>query len=150
MNLSGVHDALHVNKKLSPKTWSECSDVLSYSSSDYRTNVIDLYQELIDMGKAGKHNLSMLVYSGDDDSVCPTPQTQSWISGLGISGKSSQTWVPWVVNQQTAGYVTVFDLGAGAHAKFSFVTVHGAGHEVPSFRPNEALVMFKNYLNRVW
>ena len=29
---------------------------------------------------------------------------------------------------------------------FAFATVHGAGHEVPTFCPEAALKLFKNYL----
>ena len=38
-----------------------------------------IYNYLID----GKYGLNLLVYSGDDDDVCATVGTQSWIWDLG-------------------------------------------------------------------
>jgi hypothetical protein len=54
-------------------------------------------------------------------------------------------WQPWKVQNQTAGYLTKFYVSG--RGSFSFATVHGAGHEVPLYRPMEALELFKNYLD---
>jgi hypothetical protein len=53
------------------------------------------------------------------------------------------------VNNQTAGYITEFDLG-DTESSFIFVTVHGAGHEVPAYRPLEAFSLFKSYFSGKW
>lgn len=53
------------------------------------------------------------------------------------------------MNNQTAGYITEFDLGE-TDSSFFFVTVHGAGHEVPAYRPVEALSLFKSFFNGSW
>lgn len=58
-------------------------------------------------------------------------------------------WKPWQYNNQTAGYVTEFDLG-NTSSTFHFVTVHGAGHEVPAYRPAEALSMFTSFFSGNW
>ena len=48
------------------------------------------------------------------------------------------------VNDQTAGYVTEYDVAPpGA---FHFVTVKGSGHMVPEFRPVQAFAMFERFL----
>ena len=67
--------------------------------------------------------------------------TQAWIWDLGytISG------VPWQVytyNQQTAGYLTQWK-----NTKLAFLTIHGAGHEVPTYKPDVALDMWSKYLS---
>ncbi len=59
-------------------------------------------------------------------------------------------WKPWHVQNQTAGYLTQFDLGDETKSTFLFVTVHGAGHEVPAYRPVEALSMFKSFFCGEW
>lgn len=59
-------------------------------------------------------------------------------------------WKPWKVENQTAGYFTEFDLGEDTNSTFIFVTVHGAGHEVPAYRPAEALVMFQSFFSGEW
>ena len=57
------------------------------------------------------------------DSVCATLGTQSWIWTMGF--KPQTYWTPYVVEGQTAGYLTQF-----AGTKLAFLTVHNAGHEV--------------------
>jgi hypothetical protein len=42
---------------------------------------------------------------------------------------------------QTAGYITKWK-----DVKFSLATVHGAGHEVPTYKPDIALYLFSEYL----
>lgn len=46
---------------------------------------------------------------------------------------------------QMAGYATKW-----AGSKLGFVTVHGAGHEVPTYKPEVALYLWKNYLSGAW
>lgn len=45
------------------------------------------------------------------------------------------------MNEQTAGYLTQWK-----KTKLGFLTVHGAGHEVPAYKPEIAFDMWKNYL----
>ena len=40
--------------------------------------------------------------------------------------KTKKDWMPWSLDQQTAGYATTYE-GPGAN-NFTFVTVKGAGH----------------------
>jgi carboxypeptidase C (cathepsin A) len=51
-------------------------------------------------------------------------------------------WQPYSVAGQTAGYLTKWK-----DAKLAFLTVHGAGHEVPTYKPEVALEMWENYLH---
>lgn len=142
---SDVREAIHVRKSMD-QGWEVCGGV-NYSDQDVMIPTIALYQELVDRGKAGEHNLRMLVYSGDDDSICSTAGTQWWIWDLtGID----TMWKAWSAKDQTSGFATKFDMGHHSNATFSFVTVHGAGHEVPSYRPMEALELFRRYLNGIW
>jgi carboxypeptidase C (cathepsin A) len=96
-----------------------------------------------------EHDLHIMVFSGDDDSVCATAGTQLWIWDLGVNATEAMSWKPWKVEEQIAGYATTFDMGEGS-AKLTFATVHGAGHEVPAYRPMEALELFKKYFNGNW
>ena len=81
------------------------------------------------------------MYSGDDDSVCGTIGTQSWIWGLGYTPASAGLWQPYIYEGQTAGFLTQF-----AGTKLAFLTVHNAGHEVPTYVPDVALDMWGKYL----
>ena len=107
-----------------------------YDQSDGKNDMTPYYNYLID----GKFGLNLLVYSGDDDDVCATVGTQSWIWDLGYN-VSGRAWQAYTVSEQTAGYITKW-----ADTKLAFATVHGAGHEVPTYKPEIALSLWKSYL----
>lgn len=73
LNQHDVKLALHVNPSIK---WGQCSDDIDYSTSDMDVSTADIYNYLID----GGFGLNILVYSGDDDSVCATVGTQDWVS----------------------------------------------------------------------
>ena len=74
--------------------------------------------------------------------------TEAWTAGLGYPETSA--WHPWYANSgaggrsAAAGYVVNF---GGASKKFSFVTIKGAGHEVPEFMPAAAFDMINAFMN---
>lgn len=72
MNQDDVKQALHVESSI---TWSECSNSVKYNTSDSMVSMVPTYQFLLN----GGYGLNILVYSGDDDSVCGTVGTQSWV-----------------------------------------------------------------------
>ena len=80
--------------------------------------------------------------SGDDDAVCATSGTQWWIYSLGY--ETCALWNTWKVDEQTAGFFTTFD------NNLAFVTVHSAGHEVPTYQPERALVLIEKFLSGEW
>jgi len=134
LNRADVKSAIHVRSDIE---WADCSRTLRYDQKDGSTSMVPIYQYLIN----GGYNLDILVFSGDDDSVCSTVGTQSWIWDMGYK-TTGKPWVPYIVNQQTAGYLTKW-----ADNKFSFLTIHGAGHEVPSYKPEAALQMWNDYID---
>ena len=78
--------------------------------------------------------------------VCSTASTQYWIYNIGAVPKPDKFWKPWKFNGKTAGFLTEFDLGV-TNSSFIFVTVHGAGHEMPAYRPAEAFAMFESFFS---
>lgn len=156
LNRRDVRQALHVADPGGPSLshrgestypWAPCGGV-KYASADIETPTIPLYQQLVDQAVRGDHALRVLVFSGDDDSVCSTAGTQEWIWTLGV--RPHFMWKPWQVSKQTAGFVTTFHINADTNASLAFATVHGAGHEVPAYRPKEALALLKNFLAGKW
>jgi len=129
-----VKTALHVRQATH---WMSCSYTVKYNTTDSAgTSTAPIYQQLID----GGHKLNILVYSGDDDSVCGTIGTQSWIWGLGYE-VAGRPWKTYTVDGQTAGYSTMW-----TGTNMGFLTIHGAGHEVPTYKPEVALDMWNRYL----
>jgi len=133
LNQMSVKQALHVNTEID---WQDCSRSLRYDQTDGKNSMVPTYKYLID----GKFGLNILVYSGDNDDVCGTIGAQDWIWSMGYK-VSGRMWQPYTVNEQTAGYLTQWE-GTG----FGFATVHSAGHEVPTYKPDIALWLFDAYL----
>eukprot|EP00656_Telonema_subtile_P038799 TRINITY_DN43975_c0_g1_i1.p1 TRINITY_DN43975_c0_g1~~TRINITY_DN43975_c0_g1_i1.p1 ORF type:complete len:500 (-),score=135.66 TRINITY_DN43975_c0_g1_i1:173-1672(-) len=124
-------------------TWGECSDTVSahYSQSDTIQPMMPVYKWLIE----NKPELKIMVYSGDDDSVCATLGSQQWIWDLGYP--VAEQWAPWKTDGQVSGFRVSFGTNGSA---FSFVTVHGAGHMVPATRPAQAYEVLSNFLGGIW
>jgi carboxypeptidase C (cathepsin A) len=137
VNQESVKEALHVKSSIE---WEQCSRSIRYKQSDGHNSMVPYYQYLID----GNFGLNILVYSGDDDSVCATVGTQGWIWDMGYK-VAGRMWQSYVLDGQTAGYFT-----AWKDTKLGFLTVHGAGHEVPTYKPAVALDLFTKYLKGEW
>ena len=101
LNRADVQAALHVNASSSKKAttttttttttvrWSECSFSLDYSGRDGMVPMMPIYEALV----ADPTPLKLEVYSGDDDSNCPTLGSMEWLYGLGLQEEAS--WAPW-------------------------------------------------------
>ncbi|GKV19791.1 hypothetical protein SLEP1_g30010 [Rubroshorea leprosula] len=126
-----VQRALHVRKG-TIKEWERCNTSLCYghdliSSIDYERNLT-------------KKNYRALIYSGDHDMVIPYVGTQEWIESLGLP--VSNDWKPWYVDGQVAGYTVTY---AEKKYTLTYVTVKGAGHTAPEYKPKECLAMIDRW-----
>lgn len=129
LNRADVKQALHVKEDLQ---WAECSDTLDYSINPEGS--LYLYPELI------AANLRILKFSGDTDGAVPFNGTRTWIHRMGLN--VLKPWRSWKVSpdsDRVAGYVTVY-------SGLTFLTVRGAGHMVPEYKPSEAFHMFDKFL----
>lgn len=72
MNRPEVVHALHANIATLP--WKACSDRLHYSLKDNLTPQVDLYVNLLQMME--EYPFDLMIFSGDDDSVCSLAGTQ--------------------------------------------------------------------------
>ncbi len=134
LNLNEVKQAIHVKNDIS---WQECSDIVNYKESDSLTSMVPHYDYLIK-----NSNISMLVYSGDDDSICSTLGTQKWIWTL---DENPSKWNAYIFEGQIVGYHVNWP-----SSRLAFVTIHGAGHEVPTYSPEVALDLWNKYLSGAW
>lgn len=116
--------------------------ILRYNRADGAVSMVPIYKYLIE----GNFGLRILVYSGDDDGVCGTVGTQKWIWNLGNKLSSiNDEWQPYLFHNQLAGYYTVWK-----ESKMGFVTIRGAGHEVPTYKPKVSLDLWARYLLGEW
>ena len=140
LNQMDVKTAIHVKSDIA---WEECSRTTKYKLADKLIPMEHYYRTILN--SKSHPDLRVLVYSGDDDGVCGTIGTQRWIYDLGFS--VSSLWDTWYNNDgQTAGYVTKFNTPLSKDSRFAFMTVHFAGHEVPTYKPKEALELFQKYI----
>ncbi len=140
MNRPDVKTALHVKPDI---VWDECSRTTKYELADKMKSVIHIYKELLDDKEAG---IRMLIYSGDDDGVCATAYTQHVVFDV-LNYKPSSYWKLWKVDGQSAGYVSEFNTPWSKESRLAFSTVKFAGHEVPTYKPKEAFVLFDAFIN---
>mmetsp|Transcript_281 Transcript_281/g.554 ORF Transcript_281/g.554 Transcript_281/m.554 type:complete len:478 (-) Transcript_281:348-1781(-) len=133
LNRKDVQAAIHIATPGSVE-WGVCNDDINagYDINDVNAPMMPLYKQLLAHG-----GLKILVYSGDDDSVCATAGAQLWIWGM---AKEVKPWAPWYTAGQVSGYAVEFE-------GFKFATVHGAGHMVPATRPAQALHLFRDFLD---
>ena len=79
-------------------------------------------------------------------------RAQEWTEALGF--EQIEAWRPWLAGtpsnatkrDTTGGYVTTY--AAGPNHNFTFLTVKGAGHMVPEFKPVPALQMLEAFFNQ--
>jgi serine carboxypeptidase-like clade 2 len=132
-NRPDVQKAMHANTTGIPYEWVGCSDPLFLNWQDQATSVLPIYHELLEAG------YRLWVFSGDADSVVPTTGSRYALASLKLP--VVVPWYSWYNKQQVGGREIVYK------GNLTFVTVRGAGHEVPLLRPTEFLQVFGNFLN---
>lgn len=131
-NRPEVQKALHANVTGIPYPWETCSDIVGKFWADSPRSMLPIYREFIAAG------LRIWVFSGDTDSVVPVTATRYSIDALNLSTVIS--WYPWYDHDgEVGGWSQIYE-------GLTFVTVRGAGHEVPLHRPRQALVLFRHFL----
>ncbi|KAH9734386.1 serine carboxypeptidase-like 20 [Citrus sinensis] len=110
--------------------WELCSDNLDYSHDT--GSMIPYHKNLTMQG------FRALIYSGDHDMCVPYTGSQAWTSSLGY--KTLDEWRPWTSNDQVAGYLQGYD------HNLTFLTIKGAGHTVPEYKPRESLDFYSRWL----
>ncbi|CAN0909095.1 Serine carboxypeptidase-like 34 [Linum grandiflorum] len=130
-NRKDVQEALHANVSGQiPYTWTHCSDVIQ-SWGDAPHSMLPVVKKLIAGG------LRVWVFSGDTDGRIPVTSTRLTLNKLGLN--TTQEWAPWFFKRQVGGWTIEYD-------GLTFVTIRGAGHQVPTFKPLQALVLIRRFL----
>ncbi|GMY08739.1 serine carboxypeptidase-like 27 [Fagus crenata] len=130
-NLPEVQKALHANVTQISYPWKTCSDIVGNIWADSPLSMLPIYRELIAAG------LRIWVFSGDTDAVVPVTATRYSIDALKLP--TIINWYPWYDNGKVGGWSQVYK-------GLTFVTVTGAGHEVPLHCPRQAFILFRSFL----
>ncbi|KAF5944142.1 hypothetical protein HYC85_018219 [Camellia sinensis] len=119
-----------------------CTDdtvATAWLNNDAVRKAIHVNQVRPDLDVINMHAWDVLANcSGDHDMCVPYTGSQAWIRSLGY--KITDEWRPWMTNDQVAGYTQGYDNG------LTFLTIKGAGHTVPEYKPREALHFYSNWL----
>jgi len=130
LDQADVRQAIHVPSVAQIGPWELCTNKLQYTSN--WGSLLPYYKDTIIPA------IRVMIFNGDADCCVPYNGNEWWTSTLGVPETTG--WTSWSVNNQVAGYVTKYQSG------FEFVTVKGAGHMVPEYKPEQALQMFSRFL----
>ncbi|KAH7351964.1 hypothetical protein KP509_19G022500 [Ceratopteris richardii] len=136
MNIPAVQQAFHANITGLPYRWSYCNEgSLLYDESGLDDSMLPTLSHILE------HGVSVLVYSGDEDSVIPFGGTRRLVDQLAkMNGlETSVPYSPWLDGGQVGGWTQVY-------GRLSYATVRGGGHMVPFTSPGRALTLFKSFL----
>jgi len=136
LNSDDVIQAIHVLPAMpAVESWTICSSSLRYTETAADLPVT-VYPAL-----AAQYRV--LIFNGDVDACVPYTDNFAWTSGMGYPILSD--WHPWLLDQQVAGYATVYTVPDAPHT-FTFATVKGAGHMVAQYVPAAAFEMLSRFL----
>ncbi|XP_067327264.1 lysosomal protective protein [Anolis sagrei] len=131
LNADDVRQALHIPSSL--PNWELCSSqVRAHYQREYQ-DMAPFYKSLLGQ------DLRALVYNGDVDMACNFLGAEKFVQALNQSTQSG--FQPWYYKDQVAGFFKEYE-------KITFLTVKGAGHMVPQYKPGPALKMFQCFLSQ--
>ncbi|KAF3792852.1 Serine carboxypeptidase II-3 [Nymphaea thermarum] len=130
LNQPDVQEALHANVTGIKWPWYSCSDKIGLWVDSADT--LPLFTEFIDNG------LRVWIYSGDVDGMVPVTSTRYSLDEL--KWPVATKWYPWSSGYEVGGYTFAYP------GNFTFATIRGAGHQVPSYQPGRALSYIKHFL----
>ncbi|KAJ4846111.1 Serine carboxypeptidase-like 20 [Turnera subulata] len=131
LNDESVRKAIHAQPVSIAGPWELCSDRISYGFG--AGSLLPFHKNLTSQGYRA------LIYSGDHDMCVPFTGTEAWTKALGY--KTVDEWRPWLSDSQVAGYLQGYD------HNLTFLTIKGAGHTVPEYKPRESLDFFTRFLD---
>lgn len=130
LNRPDVQKALHANVTKMSYPWTHCSDTITFWK-DAPDSMLPVIRKLV------KGGLRVWVFSGDTDGRIPVTSTRLTLKKLGL--KTVEDWTPWYSSYEVGGWTVEYE-------GLMFVTIRGAGHQVPTFKPKQALQLVKHFL----
>ena len=136
VNLPEVRKALNVPID---SNWFCADNGLGFVYKVTEKNLMPFYMDVA-VGKFASRGLRVLVYNGDVDPSINSLAAQNWTSALGLA--VTRDWRPWTTDwcRKMGGYVTEFE------GNLAFLTIRGAGHMVPQYKPVAAAAFVRAWL----
>ncbi|XP_047971173.1 serine carboxypeptidase-like 20 [Salvia hispanica] len=130
LNNEAVRKALHADSADLAGRWDLCTDRIEFNHD--AGSMIKYHKNLTSRGYRA------LIYSGDHDMCVPFTGTEAWTRSIGY--KTIDEWRPWYVKDQVSGFTQGYDYN------LTFLTIKGAGHTVPEYKPLESLEFYSRFL----
>ncbi|KAI3682567.1 hypothetical protein L1987_82630 [Smallanthus sonchifolius] len=130
LNDEAVRKAIHADPISVAGDWALCTDRVKYYHE--AGSMIPYHKNLTARGYRA------LIFSGDHDMCVPFTGSEAWTRSLGY--KVVDEWRQWLVDGQVSGFIQGYD------NNLTFLTIKGAGHTVPEYKPKEALAFYDRWL----
>lgn len=130
LNNEEVRKAIHAENATVSGPWVLCTGRIRFRHD--AGSMITYHKNLTSRGYRA------LIFSGDHDMCVPFTGSEAWTKSVGY--KTVDEWRSWFVGGQVAGYTQ------GYENNLTFLTIKGAGHTVPEYKPQEALEFFTRWL----
>lgn len=124
-----VRKAIHAEPISVIGRWELCTDKILFRHD--AGSMIGYHKNLTSRG------FRALIFSGDHDMCVPYTGSEAWTRSLGY--RIIDEWRPWFSNDQVAGYTQGYE-------NLTFLTIKGAGHTVPEYKPREAYDFYSRFL----
>ena len=126
--------------RLGDKTWSSGSDAVYANMSyyDFMNTVAENITNILN-----SNTIPMIFYNGQDDIICNSPSTQTWIAKLPWSGQQAfynAPPQPWILNNGTHGGF------AKNYGPLTFAVVNKAGHLAPMDQIEATTEMLRRFI----
>lgn len=127
-----VKKALHVSVDAS---YFSGDNGVGFNYHSTEPDLTDFYKHV-----AQETSLRVLIYNGDTDPGLNSFRGENFTRGVGLAEKEG--WRPWTVDgkKRMGGFVTRYE------GNFDYLTIRGAGHMVPQYKPYAALVFLNAWL----
>jgi len=134
MTLTEVKEAFHIPLQAQFFSVDNAAD-FSYTPTE--PDLTGFYKDVAG-GKYG--HVRALVYNGDADPAITSFAAQNWTASLGLT--EIESWRPWTIDgcRRMGGYVQRYQ------GSFDFLTIRGAGHMVPTYKPEASFAFLKAWL----
>uniref|UniRef100_A0A0E0P7B8 Serine carboxypeptidase 1 n=1 Tax=Oryza rufipogon TaxID=4529 RepID=A0A0E0P7B8_ORYRU len=127
-----VRAAIHAEPKSLIGSWELYTARIEYYH-DTGDSMVKYHKKFTAMGYRA------LIFSGDHDLCIPYVGTEAWVRSMGY--RVIDHWRPWYFGGQVAGYTQ------GYEHNLTFLTIKGAGHTVPEYKPKETLAFYSHWLS---
>ncbi|KAH9404020.1 hypothetical protein TYRP_014534 [Tyrophagus putrescentiae] len=135
LNQDQVKAALHVAEGVRARRWESSNEHILMTYQQQYTSMDTVFRDIIE-----KHRFTnVILYSGDADIVCDFLSTQRFLAHH-MRYRLKEASRIWKLNGALAGVASRYDNG------LRFFTVHGAGHMVPTQKPEQSIAILKDLL----